>query len=403
MADFFQNGIITTLHNVGERSLDAMEAELREFSKRRKMVLLLPALYSEFETPAMHRIIEALKEVDYLYKIILGLDRATEEQFHEVKALMSVLKTPVDVVWNDGPRMQKIYHSLKEADFGSLDILGKGRNVWMCLGYALTDVESYAIALHDCDIVNYTKEMPARLFYPVVHPALDFEFNKGYYARVSGKLHGRVTRLFYSPLIKSLQKVLGQERYLEYMDSFRYALSGEFAFIRTLARGMRISPTWGLEVSTLSEVYNHTSVSRICQTEVMNTYEHKHQDLSKDSVDKGLAKMANEIAQTLFRVLSQNGITLTPSTMKSLESTYYQESRYAISKYNALSKINGLNYNRQAEIDAVETFQKALRNAWQNFDSDPLGVPSLSAWITVRSVLPEFSELLKETVEADNA
>ena len=53
MADFFQNGIITTLHNVGNRSIESIEAELKEFSKRRNMVLILPALYSEFETPAM--------------------------------------------------------------------------------------------------------------------------------------------------------------------------------------------------------------------------------------------------------------------------------------------------------------------------------------------------------------
>jgi len=38
--------------------------------------------------------------------------------------------------------------------------------------------------------------MLARLVYPVVHPAIDFEFSKGYYARVSEKLYGRVTRLF---------------------------------------------------------------------------------------------------------------------------------------------------------------------------------------------------------------
>ncbi len=79
MADFFQNGVITTLQDVGNRSLESMEADLLAFSKRRNMVLLLPALYSEFETPAMQTIIDELKDVTYLHKIILGLDRATEE------------------------------------------------------------------------------------------------------------------------------------------------------------------------------------------------------------------------------------------------------------------------------------------------------------------------------------
>ena len=69
MSDFFQNGIITTLQNVSHRSLEDMEKELEKFAKRRNMVLLLPALYSEFETPAMHTILDELKHVKYLYKI----------------------------------------------------------------------------------------------------------------------------------------------------------------------------------------------------------------------------------------------------------------------------------------------------------------------------------------------
>jgi glucosyl-3-phosphoglycerate synthase len=402
MADFFQNGIITTLHDVGNRSLESLEAELKVFSERRNMVLILPALYSEFETPAMHKIIDEIKDVDYLHKIVLGLDQADEAQFKKVKELMSVIKTPVDIIWNDGPRIKAMYDKVGKAGFNGLDIRGKGRNVWMCLGYALTYPDSYAIAMHDCDIVNYTRELPARLFYPVVHPGLDFEFNKGYYARVTGKLHGRVTRLFYSPLIKSLEKIFGHNRYIDYMDSFRYALSGEFAFIRSLGRGMRISPTWGLEVSTLSEVYSNTSTTRICQTEIMSTYEHKHQDISRDSIEKGLAKMADEIAQTIFRVMSQSGMVLTPSHFQTLIATYYQESRYAILKYNALSKMNGLEYNRQAEIEAVEIFQQALHHAQEQFQISPMGVPSLSAWTAIRSVLPDFSDKLKNAVLEDN-
>lgn len=196
MSDFFQNGVITTLQNVGNRSIKDMEEELEEFAKRRNMVLLLPALYSEFETPAMQTIIDELKDIKYLHKIILGLDRATKEQFEEVKKRMSVLNTKVDVLWNDGPRIKEIYANLTNEFFPGLDTPGKGRNVWTMIGYGLTDQSNYAFALHDCDIVNYKKDIVAKLFYPIVHPALDFEFNKGYYSRVTNKLHGRVTRLF---------------------------------------------------------------------------------------------------------------------------------------------------------------------------------------------------------------
>jgi glucosyl-3-phosphoglycerate synthase len=406
MADFFQNGSITTLQNVSEIDLESMEKELEKFSKRRNMVLLLPALYSEFETPAMKTILKELQGVKYLYKIILGLDRATKKQFEDVKKIMSTLDVRVDVLWNDGPNMQKLYGKFDDNDFRSTDIKGKGRNVWTMIGYALSDPKAYAFALHDCDIVNYKREIPARLFYPIVHPALDFEFNKGYYSRVTDKLHGRVTRLFYSPLIKALKKTYGASDYLEYMDSFRYSLSGEFAFIRTLARGIRISPTWGLEVSTLSEVYENTSVRRICQTEIMESYEHKHQELKNSEPSKelegGVAKMSIDIAQTIFRIMSQRGVTFSKESLKTLRTSFFQESRKAISRYDALAKFNSLNFERKKEIAAVETFDKALKKACKEFSKDPLGVPSLSAWVSVRSVIPEISEEFVNTVSRDN-
>ena len=402
MADFFQNGVITTLGDIGNRPLEDLESELMEFSHRRNMVLLLPALYSEFETPAMHRIIEELKHVKYLYKIILGLDQATEAQFKEVKQLMGQLPCRVDVLWNDGPQIQGLYKELTEAGFPGLETPGKGRNVWTMIGYGLTDNEAYAFALHDCDIVNYNREIVARLFYPIVHPALDFEFNKGYYSRVTDRLHGRVTRLFYTPLIHALEKVCGTSRYLDYMESFRYALSGEFSFIRSLGRGISISPTWGLEVSTLSEVYKNTSNRRICQTEIMESYEHKHQKLGSHDEGGGVYKMAVDIAQTLFRVMAQEGVVFSEPTFKSLLATYYQESRFEISKYNALSKLNGLEYNREREIVAVTTFQDAIAEAAEKYYANPMGVPALSQWITVRSVLPDFSDTFAEAVARDN-
>lgn len=402
MADFFQNGVVTTLQKLGDRSLEDMESELMDYADRHRMVLLLPALYSEFETPSMLNIIEELKNVHYLHKIILGLDRATKEQYEIVKELMSVLPCQVDVLWNDGPRIQELYEELTAEGFPGLNTPGKGRNVWTMIGYGLTDLDSYAFALHDCDIVNYSREIPARLFYPIVHPGLDFEFNKGFYSRVTTKLHGRATRLFYSPLVHALGKVFSKSHYLNYMESFRYALSGEFAFIRSLGRGIAISPTWGLEVSTLSEVYKNTSNRRICQTEIMETYEHKHQDLGSQDSGDGIYKMANDIAKTLFRVMAQEGVVFSEAAFKTLQATYYQEARFEISKYNALSKLNNLNFDREKEIQAVETFESAIKEASEQFYEDPMGTPSLSPWITVRSVLPDFSDKFAKYVRLDN-
>jgi glucosyl-3-phosphoglycerate synthase len=311
------------------------------------------------------------------------------------------LQADVKIVWHDGPRMQKLYKELRKNDF-DLSMPGKGRSVWMTMGYILSHRDIYAIALHDCDIVNYRREIVSRLFYPVVHPAMDFEFSKGYYARATDKLYGRVTRLFYTPLIRTLKRILGYNPFLEFLDSFRYALSGEFALISPLARGIRISPTWGLEVSLLSEVYQNTTVRRVCQVEIIETYEHKHQILEKDKPREGLIRMATDIAKALFRVLSQDGIVMSQSFFRTLCSAYFQESRVAIENYHALSLLNGLSYDRHGEIEAVEAFTGSLRTAMKEFVKDPTGIPMMPAWVRVAAAIPDFSDRICEAVELDN-
>jgi len=47
------------------------------------------------------------------------------------------------------------------------------------------------VALHDCDIVNYNRQLLAVLYYTAVHAYLSFEFCEGYYARVTDRLHRR--------------------------------------------------------------------------------------------------------------------------------------------------------------------------------------------------------------------
>ena len=401
MADFYQNCMITTLQKLKDRPIENLEDELRPIGKKRKIVLLLPALYSEFETDSMPQIIDELKKVDYLYKVVLSLDKAGKREFKKAKEAMSSLPVDVKIVWHDGPRIQDLYGELRDADL-DIDMPGKGRSVWMSLGYILSDEETYAIALHDCDIINYRREMLARLVYPVVHPAIDFEFSKGYYARVMEKLYGRVTRLFYTPLIRTLKQILEYNPFLEYLSDFRYALSGEFALISSLARGLRISPTWGLEVSLLSEVYQKAAANRICQVEITEFYEHKHQILDKDKPNEGLIRMATDIAKALFRVLSQDGIVMSQSFFRTLYTAYMEESRTAVEKYHALSLLNGLTYDRHGEIEAVEAFVVSLKRATEEFIDNPVGIPMLHTWTRVTAAIPDFPERIARYVELDN-
>ncbi|MEC8428259.1 MAG: glycosyl transferase, partial [Pseudomonadota bacterium] len=232
MGDFYQNGIITTLHNLSHRSLDDLEEELHRFVKKRPMSLVLPSLYSELEGEALPHIVQQLKGATYLDEVIIGLDRASEDQYRHALTFFDELPQHHRVLWNEGPRLQAIDAKLKEQGLAPRE-LGKGRNVWYCLGYALASGRAEAIALHDCDIVTYDRSLLAKLIYPVANPNFNYEFCKGYYARVAdGKINGRVSRLLVTPLIRALKKTIGPMDYLDYLDSYRYPLAGEFSFRR---------------------------------------------------------------------------------------------------------------------------------------------------------------------------
>ncbi len=402
MADFHQTGLVTTLHRLVPGGVERLERELVAYSEQRPIALVLPALYSEFEGPAMPRIIEELREVPYLRQIVVTLSRATPEQYARARQMMAGMPQEVTFIWNNGPRLQCLYEKLRENGL-PVGEDGKGRSCWMAYGYVLASGRSDVIALHDCDILTYTRELLARLCYPVANPNIDFEFCKGYYARVTDRLHGRVTRLFVIPLVRSLRRIVGPLPFLEFLDSFRYPLAGEFAMLADLARINRIPGDWGLEIGVLAEIYRNRAVRRICQVELCETYEHKHQALSPEDPTRGLMKMAVDIAKTLFRTLSAEGVVFTSGVFRTLRSTYIRTAEDMISRYHADALINGLFFDRHEEEVAVEAFARALHWAAEAFMEDPLGVPLIPNWNRVTAALPDFFEELLEVVREDNA
>jgi glucosyl-3-phosphoglycerate synthase len=400
MSDFYQTGVVTTLHRLRPNSIERLEADLEEFSRSRPIGLVLPALYSEFETPAMQRILPQLKQLRYLQRIVVALGRTTRQEFERAHSFFEDFYTPVTFVWMDGERIQGLLRLLEERAL-SAGGDGKGRSCWMAYGCMLAMGDCNVIALHDCDIVNYDREMLARLCYPVANPNLGFEFCKGFYARVTDRMHGRVTRLFVTPVIRALESLAPSAAFLRFLDSFRYPLAGEFAMDANLARVNRIPGDWGLEVGVLAEVYRNCSVSRICQVDVAETYEHKHQALSTDDPTKGLQRMAADIAKSLFRTMASEGLVFTADDFRSLEVRYVRIAQDTIARYYADAMLNGLKFDRHGEEIAVATFAKSLRGASADFIEDPLGLPLIPNWNRVLAAIPEFFELLQDAVEKD--
>ena len=401
MADFYQNGIITTLHNLHQRSLEDLESELQKFSKKRPMALVLPSLYSELEGEALPNIVKELEKVDYLNQVVIGLDRATEDQYIAALKFFKPLGKKAKVLWNDGPRLQELDQKLHAKNLAPKE-LGKGRNVWYCFGYVLASDDSQAVALHDCDIMTYDRSLLARLLYPVANPNFNYKFCKGFYARVANsKMHGRVTRLLVTPLIRALKKVYGQNDYLDYIDSFRYPLAGEFSFRTDVITDLRIPSDWGLEIGVLSELNRNYANNRICQADIADIYDHKHQELSPEDAAKGLSRMSIDICKALYRKLATNGVVFNAETFRAIKATYFRIALDFVETYYNDAQMNGLSLDIHAEEAAIELFAENILNAGHHFLENPMETPFIPSWNRVDSALPELPQELIAAVELD--
>ena len=402
MSDFSQNGIISTLHDFGTKSTVEIEKELLSFSKQRKMELILPCLYSELEGTALPKIVKEISKTKYLDHIIVGLDKANSKQAKKAWKFFKKLNIPFSILWNDGPSLRKLDQELKKKDL-SPNELGKGRNVWYCLGMCIARDSARSVALHDCDIKTYDRRMLAKLFYPVVNPTFNFEFCKGYYPRIaSNKMNGRVARLLVFPLLTALEKTIGKSDYLEFMKSFKYPLAGEFSFRRNVLPELRISSDWGIEVGILSEMQRSFSPQNICQVDLADTYDHKHQILSIDDETKGLSRMSIDIIKTFIKKLATQGNTFSREKFRSLKATYYRSALDLIDIYRSDAEMNGLKLDTHTEEKTVELFARNIMKAGEAFILNPMDTPFIPTWSRVKSAIPDFLKRLKEVVNEDN-
>ncbi len=402
MADFFQTGAIATLHRLGQPNVQRLEEELVRYAEETPIALVLPCHLRELGTPALRGIIRELKSVPYIEQIVIGIDGVTRRRdWRRAQRIFSQLPQKPTLLWNDGPRMQALFRKLDEAELNP-GPGGKGRNVWICCGYVLASENARMVAVHDCDIATYSRELLARLCYPVAHPSFGFDFCKGYYARVSDKLNGRVMRLLVTPLLRALKSILGTHPFLVYLDTFRYPLAGEFALDLDLVRRVRIPYDWALEVGLLAEVFRNCAPRGICQAELCDVYDHKHQELSPRDPDRGLNRMAVDIVKSLYRRMAAEGIKLDAGLFDTLLSAYNRQAEDTLRFYSADSAINGLHYPRHDEERAVNTFVRAIRAATEAFQKDPLWTPLISNWNRIQSALPGFFGELLEAVRIDN-
>ena len=169
-----------------------------------------------------------------------------------------------------------------------------------------------------------------------------------------------------------------------------------------MARVNRIPGDWGLEVGVLAEVYRNTSLRRVCQVDIAENYEHKHQALSPEDETKGLHKMAVDICKSIFRTLASEGIVFSEGLFKTLVATYVRTAEDMLKRYEDDAAINSLFFDRHEESLAVETFTKGIKKAAETIMGNPIGAPLITSWDRATSAIPDILKGIKDAVEEDN-
>ncbi len=368
MSNFAQKHTQIATFYLLARSHPDLKAELRNHSKWKKAVLIIPLLASEYTEPEnrtfFENMLKELRTASYLSRIILGLDQAEQDDVQELAKLVDLygLKNCF-IQHNDGPGFSAIYDALSQAGF-RLDVPGKGRNMFLSFGIAIA-LGAESVGLIDADIRTFQRDQLDRLFYPV--QVLNYQFSKAFYARLQKRrMYGRVKRLLLDPLLIALKRKFTdtkEEKVLRLVDfllHFNYQLSGEVVFQSSLLKRMHFATNWGVEIFTLIEVYR--KATNIAQVEISHgPFDHKHQPLSEADREKGLYKMATDIVTSLLRALViEEGLEISDHFIRDLTVTYLDVAGSLIKMYADNAAFSGLEYDSSLEEAMV---QKVFKNA----------------------------------------
>jgi glucosyl-3-phosphoglycerate synthase len=371
---------------------DEMSNHLLGLKEKFPSGLIIPVYGSDIKSPGLTKIISEINQCTYLSKVFIALQTQTPEDYDEALRLSRSFKVPCDVIWCNKPDVLAVFEELKGKGLDVTDLSGKGKDVWIAMGIASIDL--FAFAVHDADIVSYTKMLPTRLLYPVIEPNLDFFFSKGYYARINQdtrKLYGRIHRLFVNPVLEVLQEKLRYSKFLTYLQSFSYPLAGEIAMYTDLATHLRVPADWGLELGLLSEVYRNASYGRICQVD-LGFYDHRHKTINGN----GLLKTAEDSFVTLLRTLTETeNVDVSEPFLTSLQVAYRRLAQDKIRQYHADATCNRLAFDRHEEEVNVDSLCTVIKSGGHKYLDNPIKT-QLPDWLRAMAAMPNIREKLRD-------
>ncbi|RMG10962.1 MAG: glucosyl-3-phosphoglycerate synthase [Cyanobacteria bacterium J055] len=390
---------ITTIHDLG-CPIELLEERLMQIRDRSAGAVLIPALFSELERPALSQIRDQLQHCPFVSSVVVCLYADTFEEYARAVKFFAPLPQTTVVIWENGDRIRGILEYLKERGLDLVRHKGKGKAVWLGLGVA--SLLADAIALHDADIVTYDRSYPLKLLYPLMEQEFGISFNKAYYARIGShtrQLNGRVCRLFVTPLLMALAELFGDRHYLRYLNAFRYPLSGEFALTNDLALNTRIPGDWGLEIGMLAEAYRNISPKRIAQVD-LGIFDHKHQSVG-NTCDEGLQKMCRDILSSILRTLTETeSVVVTADVIQALRVKFRRKAQDYTRQYFVDAAFNNLRYDRHQEEVMAEIFEQAIVDAGGRYLRDPAGT-QIPDWTRALAVIPDLREQIQVAALAD--
>ncbi len=371
---------------------DIMSDRLRDLKSKFPSGLIIPVLGGDIRNPGLSNMVAEANQCDFLSKVFIAFSSQDEGDYEEALRIKRSFKIPCEVIWCNKPEVLAVLDELKKKGLDVTQLCGKGKDVWIAAGIA--SLELFAFALHDADIVSYSKMLPTRLLYPIIEPKLDFFFSKGYYARIdveNKRFFGRIHRLFTSPLMEVLQEKLRYSKFLTYLQSFTYPLAGEIAVYSDLATHLRIPCDWGLELGLLAELYRNTSYRRICEVD-LGIYDHKHKQIDSD----GLLNTAEDSFITLLRTLTETeNIEVSEPFLISLQVAYRRLAQDKIRQYHADATCNNIYFDRHEEEANVDALSMVILSGGRKYLSNPVRT-QLPDWLRTIAAMPDIRERLKE-------
>ena len=333
-----------------------------------RAAIVVPMAERDCLSDAADRVLRTLERLDP-DRVVIPL-RAPAERIGSVREWLATYDLRTELLWCDGPRVNDLL-----SDAGLDGDRGKGRDVWLAVGRA---ADSEFVVVHDADTTTYDESFVRRLLFPL---GRGYEFSKGYYARVEdNRLYGRLFRLFYVPLVRTLLDA-HPEPFLQYLDSFRYALAGEFAATAATARRIRMPRTWGLEVGTLGDAFDVAGFSGTAQVD-LGRYEHDHRGVGGSD---GLSAMSRSVGETLLRSVVDHGIDI---DFETLAERYRTTAEELIGQYELDAAFNGFSFDREHEREQVSQYAAAVAEprgrdsrlpAWEHAPLSPDAVADAAA------------------------